>query len=138
VILVDTNVLIYAFDPGSEFFAWERETLTDAMANGGAAINPVILAEICVGDHDPETVAVRLAEMGLCFLDLRVEVAATCAGAFSRYRQARKRGGDKAAGRVPLPDFFIGAHAAVLGLLLATVDVDRYRSYFPEVRLICP
>lgn len=138
MILVDTNVLIYAFDPGAKFYTWSRETLTDALANEGAAINPVILAELCVGDHDSETVEFRLAQMGLHFLDLKTEVATTCAQAFRGYLQARKRVGDKTGSKIPLPDFFIGAHASVLNLSLATVDVDRYRTYFPSVKLICP
>jgi len=138
VILVDTNVLISAFDPGSEFYAWSRETLADALANEGAAINPLILAELCVGDHDPETVEDRLAQMGLHFLDLKTEISTTCARAFRRYLQTRKQAGDRIENKIPLPDFFIGAHAAVLALPLATVDVDRYQTYFPSVRLICP
>jgi predicted nucleic acid-binding protein len=73
VILVDTNILIYAFDPGSQFYGWSRETLVDALANGGAAINPVILAELCVGDHKPETMEFRLAQLGLHFLDLKTD-----------------------------------------------------------------
>ena len=138
MILVDTNVLIYAFDPGSEFYAWSRETLADALANEGAAINPLILAELCVGDHDPETVDYRLAQMGLHFLDLKTEISIACARAFRRYLQARKQAGDRIENKTPLPDFFIGAHAAVLDLPLATVDVGRYRTYFPSVRLISP
>ena len=138
MILIDTNVLIYAFDSGSEFYAWSRETLASALAKEGAAINPVILAELCVGDQDPETVESRLAQIGLHFLDLKPGVATTCARAFRRYLQHRKQAGQKAENKIPLPDFFIGAHAAVLDLPLATVDVDRYRTYFPSVSLICP
>ena len=138
MILVDTNVLIYAFDPGSEFYDWARETLVDALANEGAAINPVVLAELCVGDRSPETVGSRLAQMGLHFLDLKPETSIACAQAFRRYLQTRRQAGARRQGKIPLPDFFIGAHAAVLDLPLATVDQDRYRTYFPSVRLICP
>jgi predicted nucleic acid-binding protein len=138
VILIDTSVLIYAFESGSEFYAWSRETLTKALANEGAAINPVILAELCVGDHDPETVEQRLTQIGLHFLDLKPEVSTICARAFRRYLQTRKPVGQRIDKKIPLPDFFIGAHAAVLDLPLATVDVDRYRTYFPSVNLICP
>ncbi len=138
MILIDTNVLIYAFDPGAEYYAWARETLTAALAKEGAAINPVVLAELCVGDQDPETVGFRLEQMGLHFFDLKAEVSAVCARAFRQHLQARKRAGDKTGNRIPLPDFFIGAHASVLNLRLATVDVDRYRTYFPSVELICP
>lgn len=138
MILIDTNVLIYAFDSGSEFYVWSRDTLASALAKEGAAINPVILAELCVGDQDPETVERRLAQIGLHFLDLKPEISTTCARAFRRYLQHRKQADQRGQNKIPLPDFFIGAHAAVLDLPLATVDVDRYKTYFPSVNLICP
>lgn len=137
MILFDTNVLIYAFDPDSEFSGWARGTLKDALAGGGASINPVILAELCVGDREPETVELRLAALGMHFLDLKVEISAACAEDFGRYLLAR-RGAGEIDRKTPLPDFFIGAHASVLGLPLATVDTVRYRTYFPSVKLICP
>ena len=56
MILLDTNVLIYAFDHDSPFCNWARETIADAVAGNGASINAVSLAEICVGDEDPPTV----------------------------------------------------------------------------------
>ena len=59
MIHLDTNVLIYALDPGSPFDEWARETIADAAAGDGATINAVSLAEICVGDADPPTVANR-------------------------------------------------------------------------------
>ena len=65
-------------------------------------------------------------------LHLPWEAAFVAAKAFKRYRA---RGGVKSA---PLPDFFIGAHAAVAGLTILTRDPRRYREYFPSVRLICP
>jgi predicted nucleic acid-binding protein len=108
VILIDTNVLIYAFQSGSEFYAWSRETLTKALANEGAAINPVILAELCVGDHDPETVEQRLTQIGLHFLDLKPEVSTICARAFRRYLQTRKPVGQRIDKKIPLPDFLSG------------------------------
>lgn len=139
MILVDTNVLIYAFEPGSEFYTWSRETLVDSLTGGGAAINPVILAELCVGDSDPDTVESRLARLGLYFLDLKTEISTLSASAFRLYLETRKQAGTDGFDRkMPLPDFFIGAHAAVLNIPLATVDVGRYRTYFPKVNLICP
>jgi len=139
VILIDTNVLIYAFELGSEFFTWSRETLVGALTEGGAAINPVILAELCVGDCNPDTVESRLTRLGLYFLDLKAEISTMSASAFRLYLETRKQAGTDGLDRkMPLPDFFIGAHAAVLNIPLATVDVGRYRTYFPKVNLICP
>ncbi len=138
MILFDTNVLIYAFDSRSPFYEWSRETLANALAGEGAAINPVILCELCVGDREPATVESRLSALGMHFLDLKTGVAETCAQAFRKYLQNRRETGSKVENKMPLPDFFIGAHAEVLDLPLATADTDRYRRYFPTVRLICP
>ena len=65
-------------------------------------------------------------------LPLPWEAAFLAGKCFLRYR---KRGGGQ---RTPLPDFYIGAHAAVAGMMLLTRDARRYRSYFPNVRLIAP
>jgi len=54
MVFLDTNVLIYAFDPASPFFDWSRNQIADALSSGGAAINPVILAELSVGCGKPE------------------------------------------------------------------------------------
>ena len=60
MILLDTNVLIYAFDPDAPFYQWRLETIVDAVTGDGAAINAVSLAELCVGDAEPSTVADRI------------------------------------------------------------------------------
>ena len=79
MILLDTNVLIYAFDPDSPFCNWARETITDAVAGNGASINAVSLAEICVGDADPPTAADRIRSWGVEILDVPVAAADECA-----------------------------------------------------------
>ena len=73
-----------------------------------------------------------IAMLGLVYLELPREALFLAARAF---RQYRRRGGTKTS---PLPDFFIGAHALVLGIPILTRDISRYRTYFPEVRLISP
>ena len=65
-------------------------------------------------------------------------VIVICARAYTRYRSARRRSGGGQAPRTPLPDFFIGAHAELLGWKLATRDTERYRLYFPKVELLEP
>ncbi len=65
MILLDTNVLIYAFDHDSPFCNWAKETIGDAVAGDGASINAVNLAEICVGDADPPTAADRIRSWGV-------------------------------------------------------------------------
>jgi predicted nucleic acid-binding protein len=138
MILLDTNVLIYAFDDDSPHHSWSRRTIADAVGDGGASINAVSLAEICVGDEEPATVADRIRSWGVEILDVPAAAAEVCAKAYHRYRQKRRSESGKDAPRMPLPDFFIGAHAQILDWDLASVDPGRFRTYFPSVRLQTP
>lgn len=138
MILLDTNVLIYAFDRPSPHCAWARRTIANAVAAEGAAINAVSLAELCVGDAEPETVADRVRSWGVEVLDVPAAAAEPCARAYLAYRRRRKADSGKDSPVVPLPDFFIGGHAQVMGWTLATVDEGRYLTYFPKVRLKIP
>jgi len=138
MILLDTNVLVYAFDPHSPFCQWARETIADAVAGDGAAINAVSLAEICVGDADPPTAADRIRSWGVEILDVPAAAADVCATAFRKYRKRRLSQSDTPAPVMPLPDFFISAHAKIMGWELATADQGRFHSYFPSVSLKMP
>jgi predicted nucleic acid-binding protein len=138
MILLDTNVLIYAFDSGSPFCRWAKETIVDAVAGDGAAINAVSLAEICVGETDPQTVADRIRSWGVEILDVPVAAAEVCAAAYAHYRTRRKSQSGMPVPSMPLPDFFIGAHAKIMGWQLATTDRSRVRAYFPSVSLKMP
>ncbi len=136
MILLDTNVLIYAFDTESPFCTWARDIIADAVAGDGAAINAVILAEICVGDVEPATVANRVRRWGVEILDVPAAAADVCAQAFRRYR--KRSSSQSGASAMPLPDFFIGAHAKIMGFTLATADRGRFKTYFPSVPLRMP
>jgi hypothetical protein len=138
MILLDTDVLIYASDTGSPHCSWARKTFSDAVAGEGAVINAVILAEICVGDAEPSTVADRIRGWGVEALDLPVAAAEISARAYLNYRRRRKRDSGKDSPALPLPDFFIGAHAQIMGWTLATADADRYRTYFSRLKLKTP
>lgn len=138
MILLDTNVPIYAFDSDSPFCQWARETIADAVGGDGAAINAVCLAEICVGDGDPRSVADRIRSWGVEILDVPTAAAEACAQAFRRYRKRRASQSGTPAPSMPLPDFFIGAHAEIMGWELATADRGRFQTYFPEVSLKTP
>lgn len=138
MILLDTNVLIYAFDLESPFYRWARETIADAVSGDGAAINAVILAELCVGDAEPSTVADRVRSWGIAILDLPGAAAEVCAKAYRRFRARRLADTGSPASAMPLPDFFIGAHAQIMGWELATADQGRFGSYFPAVPLKMP
>ena len=139
MILLDTNVLIYAFDADSPMNRWAREILRSSVLGDGAAVNPVIVTELTVGDASPGTVVSRLDAIGITLLDLPVATALRCSQAYAEYLDNRRTQPDTVpASKAPLPDFFIGSHASALQLSLATADTDRYRRYFPEVRLLTP
>lgn len=130
--LVDSNVLIDVIEKTLDWSGWSAEALETAGSEGSIVINQVIYAEVSVRYSDTDELDRDLP------LDLfqREQIpwpAAFLAGkAFVDYR---RRGGRR---RSPLPDFFIGAHAAVTGLRLLTRDPLRYRTYFPTVELIAP
>jgi predicted nucleic acid-binding protein len=138
VILLDTNVLIYAFETESVHGEWAREIIAGAVADHGAAISSVTLAELCVGDAEPSTVADRVRSWGVSILDVPAAAAEPCARAYRRYRKRRKSSPGGKAPPMPLPDFFIGAHAEVMGWRLATADQGRFATYFPSVLLDMP
>ena len=138
MILLDTNVLIYAFDPDSPFCHWAKETIAEAVVGDGAAINAVSLAEICVGDTDPSTAADRIRSWGVKILDVPAAAADVCATAYRTHRKRRMSQSDAPVPVMPLPDFFIGAHAKIMGWELATADQGRFHTYFPSVSLKMP
>jgi hypothetical protein len=138
MILLDTNVLIYASDGRSTLGRWARGVIAEAVSGEGASVNAVSLAEVCVGDAEPRTVADRVRRWGVSVLDVPVAASEVCARAYQAYRLRRKTGSGKDAPAMPLPDFFIGAHAQVMGWTLATADEGRFKTYFPNVTLRLP
>jgi predicted nucleic acid-binding protein len=138
LILLDTNLLIYASVQGSPFEAWSKQIISNAVATDGASINAISVAELCVGEEKPEHVADTLRSWGINILDVPAAAAEVSAIAYRRYRQRRQEQSGKSASAVPLPDFFIGAHAEIMHWSLATADLGRFKTYFPSVALIAP
>lgn len=130
--LVDSNVLIDVVEKTPDWSDWSVTALEAAGSEGSVVINQVIYAEVSVRYADTDELD---RDLPIDFFQ-REQIpwsAAFLAGkAFVDYR---RRGGQR---RSPLPDFFIGAHAAVTGLRLLTRDPLRYRTYFPTVELIAP
>ena len=106
--------------------------LTDYANQGDLVINPIIYAEIAIGFNQTEEVEEALPEDFFRRDPLPYSAAFLAGQSFLAYR---RRGGGR---RSPLPDFYIGAHAAVANLPLLTRDVNRYQTYFPSVQLITP
>jgi len=138
MMLLDTNVLIYASDAKSSHCRWARRMIAEGVSGAGAAVNAVSLAEVCVGDAEPQTVADRIRSWGVAVLDVPAAASDVCARAYLSYRVRRKADSGKDAPALPLPDFFIGAHAQIMGWPLATADESRFKTYFPAVPLRTP
>jgi len=136
--LLDTMVVVYARTPDSPFHQWAKEQIAGAVAGGGAAINAVTLAELCAEDGvDASSLLQNVLDIGIHVLDLPASAAARCGEAYRAYRKQRKKESGRDTPRMPLPDFFIGAHAEVMGWELATNDQQRFRNYF-HVKLSTP
>jgi hypothetical protein len=131
-ILVDSNVLldVLTFDP--VWSNWSIQSLENLAEHHILVINPVIYAEVSIGFERVEDLDSALPEN---LLERRPIPFAAAFMAGKCYVKYRKQGGTR---NSTLPDFFIGAHAAVEGMTLLTRDASRYRTYFPRVKLICP
>jgi len=130
--LVDSNVLIDVIEGD---LAWSERSaiaLERVGAAGPVVINPMIYAEVSVRYEDTDELDLDLPRDLFQREQLPWSAAFLAGKAFAQYRQ---RGGRR---RSPLPDFFIGAHAAVAGMQLLTRDESRYRTYFPTIELIVP
>lgn len=138
MILLDTNIIIDAHHGVERDRVHARNLISSAVIDGRAAINCVTLGELYAGPRRGEEIEEDMRQAGIVVLDLPVAAAAICGRAYRRYCGARKTSGGGEAPHVPLPDFFIGAHAELMGWKLATRDVERYRLYFPAVELIEP
>lgn len=138
MILLDTNVLIYAGNRHSTFHQWSRQVIGETASIEEAAVNPIVIAEFCLGEVGPAPIPARLQTWGIILVDLPAAASLGCARAYSQYRARRLRDSGKSTPNVPLPDFFIGAHAAVMGWEIATADPGRFKTYFPDVPLRLP
>jgi len=130
-VLVDSNVILDILVEKSAWREWSANALEYAAERARLVINPIIYAELSVGYERIELVEFALPP--IFERDAIPYEAAFLAGKV--YLEYRRRGGIRSA---PLPDFFIGAHAAIKGYDLLTRDATRYRTYFPSVRLIAP
>jgi len=138
MILLDTNVIIDAHRGAGNDRLRAMNLISSAVTGSGAAINCVTLAELYAGPRRGDDIEEDMRRAGVAILDVPIATAAICGRAYRRYRLARRRSGGGEAPHLPLPDFFIGAHAELMGWKLATRDVERYRIYFPAVELIEP
>jgi predicted nucleic acid-binding protein len=132
VTLVDSNVILDVLTADVEWGEWSAAMLAEVARSGPLAINPIIYAEVSAGFERIEDLDEALPATYYRRLPLPFEAAFLTGQCFVKYR---RHGGTR---RSPLPDFYIGAHAALAGLTLLTRDAKRYRAYFPTLRIIAP
>lgn len=132
MILVDTNVLLDVLQNDPKWAEWSQGELDTASLTDSLAINAVIYSELSIAFERIEELESVLSEASLSVEPIPREALFLAGKAFLNYR--RRRGTKLSV----LPDFYIGAHAAIRGCAILTRDVSRYSNYFPTVRLIAP
>lgn len=132
MLLVDTNVLVDVLEDDPDWAEWSLSQLRAQSQVHELLINPVIYSELSLTFDSVDALDKAIESMGLRLRELPRPALFLAAKAFVKYRRG---GGSKAN---VLADFFIGAHAAVLGCAILTRDARRYKNYFPRVTLLVP
>ena len=132
VTLVDSNVLLDVLTDDPTWAAWSGDALSRALDAGRLVVNPIVYAEVSVGFTRIEDLDDALPASQFIREPLPFTAGFVAGKAFMAYR---RRGGSRP---TPLPDFYIGAHAAVSGFRLLTRDARRYRTYFAGVDVVAP
>ena len=132
MVLVDTNVLLDVVEDHPQWADWSQQQLEAAAVNHKLVINAVVYAELSIGFRRIEEVEAVLTKTQILLEEIPREALFLAGKVFQRYKA---RGGTRTG---VLPDFFIGAHAAVLGIPLLTRDARQYADYFPKLELIAP
>jgi len=131
-ILVDSCVLLDLFTDDENWADWSEATLEKYSQTNTLYINSIVYTEISIGFDRVEEVENAIDALGIKVLELPREALFLTGKAYLKYRK------NKGTKTLPLPDFFIGAHASVSQFWLVTRDVAKYKTYFPQVNLIHP
>jgi len=131
-ILVDSNIILDIFLDDPNWAGWSESKLEKFSLMTNLFINPIVYSEVSVGFKKIEDLDLALGRSGFQMLEIPMEALFLAGKAFLAYRK------NKGAKRSPLPDFYIGAQAAIFEMKLITRDPSRYRTYFPTVQLISP
>jgi predicted nucleic acid-binding protein len=130
--LVDSSVLLDVIGFDARWSGWSSTAMSLVAEESDLVINPIIYAEASAKFETIEEVEDALPTSFFRREDIPYEAAFLASKAFLQYK---RRGGTR---HSPVPDFFIGAHAAVAGYRLLTRDARRFRDYFPKLELIAP
>jgi predicted nucleic acid-binding protein len=131
-VLVDSNVLIDLGTRNPMWIDWSRQAVAECAECTTLIINPIVYAEVSVGYETVEALDAALPDGAYQREPLPWKAGFLAGKCFLIYR---RRGGARTS---PLPDFYIGAHAAVAQLALLTRDAARYRTYFPKLEILAP
>jgi predicted nucleic acid-binding protein len=131
-VLVDSNIILDLFLDDPNWADWSEAALADASQRSTLYINQIVYTEVSIAYKKIEELEAALHHGGFQLLEIPKEALFLAGKAYLSYRRGK---GTK---QSPLPDFYIGAQAAVLGMDLITRDEGRYRTYFPTVKIICP
>jgi predicted nucleic acid-binding protein len=131
-VLVDSNVILDVFLDDPTWADWSESTLEEYAQYAKLSINSIVYSEVSIGFERIEDVESALSKAGFEMMEIPKEALFLAGKAFLKYKKG------KGVKKSPLPDFYIGAQAAVLDFALITRDVVRYRTYFPSIRLVSP
>ena len=131
-VLVDSNVLLDLAMDDANWADWSAQAVAECAEHSELFINPIIYAEVSVSFSTIENLDAALPGAVYHREPLPWEAGFLAGKSCLAYR---RRGGTR---NSPLPDFYIGAHAAVGNLALLTRDPSRYRTYFPRMEILAP
>ena len=131
-VLVDSNIILDIFEYDPVWYDWSVNILNEYSEDYTLCINSVIYTEVSIGFKKIEELEKAISACNFQFISIPKEALFLAGKVFLKYR---KQKGNKIS---PLPDFFIGAHAAVTGIDLITRDIKRIKHYFPTVKIISP
>jgi hypothetical protein len=131
-VLVDSNIILDILLDDPNWADWSESALADASQSSTLYINQIVYTEVSIAFEKIEELESAIHNGGFQLLEIPKEALFLAGKAYLRYR------GSKGTKRSPLPDFYIGAQAAVLDMDLITRDAGRYRTYFPTISIMCP
>lgn len=129
---VDSNILLDVFQDDPVWGGWSNAQLVSALDDGPCAINAIVYAEASINFAKIDDFNAALRTLQASIEEIPLDAAFVAGKAFQAYR---RDGGPR---HTLLPDFVIGAHAAVRGYTLLTRDARRYKAYFPKLKMIAP
>jgi hypothetical protein len=131
-VLIDSCVLLDLFTDDPNWVNWSEHILEYYSQTNTLYVNSIVYTEVSIGFNKIEELEIAIEQLGIKVLEIPREALFLTGKAFLKYRK------NKGTKNAPLPDFFIGAHATVSSFDLITRDIKKFRTYFPQVKLIHP